>query len=66
MFTTKDNVKFDATMDSIKSFGEKIGSKIHISGSWVFKAVVMGLAILVIGGSILVAAVAKRAVGKKD
>jgi len=66
MFTTKDNIKFDAIMDSIKSFGEKMGSIIHIKGSWIIKAMVMGLAILVVGGSILVVAVTRKTFGKKE
>jgi hypothetical protein len=66
MFTNKDSIKFDAIMDSIKSFGEKIGNKVHISGAWVIKAMVMGVAILVIGGSILIVSVARKAFGKKD
>lgn len=66
MFTTKDTKKFDDIMDSIKSFGEKIGNKIHVKGSWVIKAIIMGLAVLLVGGSILVVTVIKKAFGKKD
>lgn len=65
MFTTKDNIKFDTIMDSIRSFGEKIGSKIHVKGSWVIKAIIMSISVLVIGGSILIIAVTKRAFGRK-
>jgi hypothetical protein len=66
MFTTKDTKKFDDIMDSIKSFGEKIGSKIHIKGSWIIKAIIMSVAIITIGGSILVVTVIKGSFGKRN
>ena len=66
MFTDKDNKKYDDVMDSIESFGEKIGNKINKSGSWVLKILIISLSIIFIGGIIFIGTIIRRSVGKKE
>jgi len=65
MFTTEDTRTFGGIMDSVRSLGEKIGSMIHVKGSWVIKVVLMSFAVIIVGVSILVASIAKNTFGKK-
>lgn len=65
MFTNKDQETYDHILESIENMGESIGVKVHKSGSWVIKYIVMGSLVLFFGVIVFIATMVKRAVGSK-
>ncbi len=65
MFTNKDKETYDNILESIENMGESIGVKVHKSGSWVIKYIVMGSLVLFFGVIVFIATMVKRAVGSK-
>ena len=66
MFTSKDKVKYENTMDAFEAFGERIGGMINKKGAWVIKALIMSGFIAIFGVIILISAIARKSVGAKD
>lgn len=65
MFTDKDKKNFNRSIDVLASIGEKIGTQINKRGIWVFKTVIIGLAILTFGFSFLIGSIIKKSLGMK-
>lgn len=66
MFNRKDQKKFDDTMDYVEDFGDRIGNLIHKKGSWIIKSIVITLAIIFVGGGILVTTIIRKSAGVKE
>lgn len=52
-------------MDMVEQFGDGVASRIPHKGSWVVKAIIMSISIIVLSGVIVFVTLFKKTAGKK-